>query len=224
MSGSEGGRRVRGYLPRALALIGATAFVGLIAYGLAAKATNRSVDESLSKGAAPLAPGFDDPVLARGRLPDQLARRIDPALADGELSLGELRGTPFVLNLWASWCLPCRQEAPILDAGWRHFGPRGVFFLGLNMQDLTGDARGSIDEFNLTYPDVREPSNETAQAYGATGIPETYFVTAKGRIVAHVVGVVSRQQLDHGALAAKQGRIVGTENGGARRAERSVGS
>ena len=218
---AAGGRHaVRRQLPRALGLIGVVLLVGLLAYGLLAKATNRAVDESLAEGTAPLAPGFNDPVLANGALRGGLRARVAPTLADTQLALGELYGTPFVLNFWASWCLPCRQEAPILEAGWRRFGPRGVLFLGLNMQDLTGDANQFIDEFHLTYPHVREPSNDTARAYGVTGLPETFFVTAKGRIVGHVIGAISRRQLAQGALAAKAGRLLGTEAGGARRAVR----
>lgn len=212
--------RWRQRLPRALALIAVLLFLGLIGYGLAVKATNTTVDESLAKGTAPLAPSFDDAVLDPGALPSLLHRRVGPALADGQLSLSELKGTPFVLNFWASWCDPCRQEAPVLRRGWQRSGPKGVLFVGLNMQDLTGDARKFIDEFHLTYPTIREPSDNTARAYGTTGIPETYFITARGRVVGHVIGVISPQQLRQGALAATQLRLVGTESGGARRPQR----
>jgi cytochrome c biogenesis protein CcmG, thiol:disulfide interchange protein DsbE len=213
-------RSLREHLPRLLAVIGILLLVGLLAYGLASKATNDSVDQSLANGTAPLAPSFDDPVLDLGNLPKALNGSVEPALADGQLSLNELKGTPFVLNFWASWCIPCREEAPVLREGWERYGPEGVLFLGLNMQDLTGDARKFIDQYEVTYPTIREPSNDTARAYGVTGIPETFFISAKGRIVAHVIGVVSKQQLAQGALAAKRARLIGVENGGARRPQR----
>jgi cytochrome c biogenesis protein CcmG/thiol:disulfide interchange protein DsbE len=198
----------------------AVALVALLAYGLLSKATDTRVDESLARGEAPPAPEFDLPLLTSGAPPPDLARRLRDPAADGALALSELGGIPIVLNFWASWCDPCRAEAPVLEQGWREWGPRGVLYLGLNMQDLTDDARGFVDEFDIGYPTIREPRNEIAQAYGATGLPETYFIDARGRIVAHVVGVVSRHQLDEGSRAAMEGQVVGTRSGGARRIQR----
>jgi len=207
-------------LPRLLAIVGVLLFLGLLAYGLATKGESTRVDESLASGDAPLAPSFDLPILAPGTLPPSLERDLSSAFADGQLSLAELEGTPVMLNFWASWCIPCREEAPLLQDAWGRFGPKGVLFLGLNMQDLTDDARGFLDEFAITYPSVREPSDEIARAYGTTGIPETYFISRRGRVVGHVIGVISERQLADGAIAARSGRVMGTESGGARRPQR----
>ncbi|MBN9621921.1 MAG: TlpA family protein disulfide reductase [Actinobacteria bacterium] len=219
-STAPAGRAVRRRLSRGVAIVVVLLFVALLAYGLLSKATNRSIDESLAKGTAPSAPEFEDVVLDRGKLPNGLAGAVGPALADGKLGLRELRGIPVVLNFWASWCIPCREEAPILGAGWKRYGPQGVLFLGLNMQDLTGDARAFIGSYHLTYPTIREPSNDTARNYGVTGIPETYFISARGRVVAHVIGVIDEGELDEDVAAARSGKVVGTGEGGEIRPQR----
>jgi cytochrome c biogenesis protein CcmG/thiol:disulfide interchange protein DsbE len=195
-------------------------FLGLLAYGLLSKATNKGIDEALAKGTAPSAPSFELPVLERGDPSAPLVQRLKGPLADGRLSLAELRGTPFVLNFWASWCVPCREEAPILQRGWRRFGPHGVLFLGLDMQDLTDDARNFLGDFGITYPTIRDQGNDVARSYGVTGVPETYFISAHGRVVDHVIGVVDPSELAAGASAALRGAVVGTASGGAQRPQR----
>ena len=190
-------------------------FVALLIYGLAAKGTSDAIDSALEEGRAPPAPAFTLEVLERGRLPARLQEGLGGALADGKVSISELRGTPLVLNLWASWCTPCREEAPRLREGWERFGPRGIAFLGLNIQDLRGDARAFSEEFGLTYPSVRDARRGVADDYGATGIPETFFVDARGRVVGHVIGVVSADQLAAGVRAAVSGQVAGTVTGGA---------
>jgi cytochrome c biogenesis protein CcmG, thiol:disulfide interchange protein DsbE len=192
----------------------AVAFVALLAYGLQSKGTDDRIDEALASGRAATAPSFSLEVLERGSLPPGIGRRLGPALADARLSLAELRGTPVVLNLWASWCRPCREEAGRLQQGWRAFGPRGVLFLGLDIQDVRDDGHAFIRAHGTTYPSVREPGREIANDYGATGIPETYFIDADGRVVAHVIGVVSEGQLSEGARAAASGQVAGRSTGG----------
>ncbi|MGI9020895.1 MAG: TlpA family protein disulfide reductase [Solirubrobacterales bacterium] len=191
---------------------------GLLAWGLL-RTSNDGVDANLAQGHAPLAPRFELPLLQAGRLPAKL-KTLTPALGDGHLGLGELKGRPVVVNIWASWCDPCREEAPTLERGWRRWGPRGVLFLGLDIQDVPEDAREFLREYGITYPSVREPSNSIARAYGSTGLPETYFISGRGRIVGHVLGVVSPRQLATGASAAKSGRILGAKQGGANRQQR----
>jgi cytochrome c biogenesis protein CcmG/thiol:disulfide interchange protein DsbE len=207
-------------LPGILALSAVVLVVALLAYGLTTTAAETGIDQSLSEGEAPPAPSFELPVLEAGAIPRAVGRGLQPDLADGELGLAELEGTPFVLNFWASWCDPCREEVPILEAGWRRHGRRGVLYLGLNMQDATGDARGFLEEFGISYPTIREQGNEVARSYGATGLPETYFVSARGRVVSHVIGVVTPEQLDDGVRGAKAGRVVGALSGGARKPQR----
>ena len=93
-------------------------------------------------------------------------------------------------------------------------GPKGILFLGLDIQDLSGDALRFIRKHGATYPSVREPGRDVANSYGATGIPETYFIDRRGRVVAHVIGVVSTAQLAEGARATMTGRVAGRSIGG----------
>ena len=121
--------------------------------------------------------------------------RVRPALADDRISLVELRGTPVVLNFWASWCIPCKEEAPHLAAAARAYR-RNVAFLGLDIQDFVADARRFLDRLDVPYSSVRDSSSRRYGAYGLTGVPETYYIDARGRIVAHAVGAVSREELE----------------------------
>jgi len=195
-------------------------FLGLLAYGLISKAPDTSIDESLAHQRPIPAPGFALPVLTHGDLGPRLSAEIDPALSDGQLSLTELRGTPVVLNFWASWCVPCRQEAPILERAWLGARSRGVLFLGLNMQDLTPDARAFISSYHNSYPNVRDQGDDVAHNWGVTGVPETYFITARSKVVGHVIGVVDPTDLSQGIAAASSGQVIGSVVGGEKRATR----
>jgi cytochrome c biogenesis protein CcmG/thiol:disulfide interchange protein DsbE len=197
---------------RTAGLLAAVAFVALLAYGLTSKAPNSSIDDSLSRGQAITPPGFDLARLADGRDAPAAWQR---ASADGRVTLDELRGTPLVLNFWASWCDPCRAEAKVLERGYEQSD--GVLFLGLDAQDAREDARDFIGQFGLSFPHVRDPGNETQRAWGVTGLPETYFIAADGRVVGHVIGTVDDGQLRDGVAAARAGRPQSADQGGEQR-------
>jgi cytochrome c biogenesis protein CcmG, thiol:disulfide interchange protein DsbE len=195
-------------------------FIALLAYGLSVKGPDNSIDQRLADGRTAAAPAFSLELLEGGVLPERLRPAFARAAADRQIALDELRGSPVVINFLASWCSPCRQEAPVLQAGWRRWGRRGVLFLGLDIQDVRGDARSFLHEQGITYPTIRDAGKGVATDFGATGVPETYFLSGRGRVVAHVVGVVSPRQLDVGAAAAREGRVAGKERGGAIRKAR----
>jgi cytochrome c biogenesis protein CcmG/thiol:disulfide interchange protein DsbE len=201
-------------------VIGAVLLIALLVFGVVSKAPRTDIDERLGRGESAPAPGFELPVLQRGSLGPRLDTSLRSALADGRVALHKLRGTPVVLNFWASWCVPCREEAPLLERIWRAERSRGLLFLGLNMQDITADARDFLREFDVSYLNVRDQSNDVALDYGATGLPETFFITARGEVVAHVIGVIGVDQMRDGLAAARRGRPLGSVEGGDRRPTR----
>ena len=123
--------------------------------------------------------------------PDRLIGQASPAmtidpLAGGRIDLASYRGTPLVVNFWASWCVPCRLEAPVLNqAAVQHLG--SIQFVGVDMQDSDTAARAFQDEFKSPYP-VGPASQGSYLEWGVTAPPETYFISGSGRIVARHVG------------------------------------
>ena len=95
-----------------------------------------------------------------------------------------------------------------------------VAFLGVNMQDISDDARAFASRFGISYGTARDRGDSVAHDYGVTGLPETFFINRRGRVVAHVIGVVSAGQLRDGVRAARGGRPLGVKSGGERRSTR----
>lgn len=117
-------------------------------------------------------------------------------LFDGQtFRLAEQRGRVVVVNYWASWCPPCREEARTLEAVSRAYRDRGVVFVGVNVWDAEGDARAFLREFGVTYPNGPDPTGGILIDYGVTGIPETYFIDRQGMLVRRWIGPLTDQQL-----------------------------
>lgn len=103
---------------------------------------------------------------------------------EGEtLRLVDLRGQPVVLNFWASWCGPCRAEAPLLAEAWQQEQDGEIIFIGLTHSDTQHGALSFIEEYGLHYPNGPDPGNAISRLYGVQGIPATFFIDAEGRIV-----------------------------------------
>ncbi len=117
------------------------------------------------------------------------------ALDGRSMDLASQRGKVVVINVFASWCDPCRQEAADLEQVWRMYQDRGVQFYGIAYKDAESKARAFLDEFGVSYPSTVEPGNRTARAYGLTGVPETFVVDQQGQLVRHFLGPITQAQL-----------------------------
>ncbi|MBA2460168.1 MAG: TlpA family protein disulfide reductase [Actinobacteria bacterium] len=152
------------------------------------------VTGSLAEGGRPAAPVFSLPRLA-----------VDGGDGgDGELSLASYRGQTVVLNFWASWCLPCKEETPLLQRSWQRWRGKDVVFVGVNAKDFRGDARGFMERYGVTYPNVYDGKGWTIGRYGVTAFPETYFLDAGGRVVYRIAGpVTDAAEIDDGIRRAQ---------------------
>jgi cytochrome c biogenesis protein CcmG/thiol:disulfide interchange protein DsbE len=184
-----------------LALVGVAGLLALLVWRVVDAGRGGQLVAEVRAGKDPAAPQFTLPVLwARAETWPKAARR---ALEDRQLSLRELRGHPVVINFWASWCIPCKHEAPLLAASARaHTGK--VAFLAIDVQDLSSDARKFLRRFDTPYVSVRAAGGTSGvyDDYGLTGVPETYWLDARGRIIAHYPGEISRRRLEEGIRAA----------------------
>ena len=148
--------------------------------------------KSADQGRKPRAPRFDLPVI--WPRVETWPRALRPAIGDGRLTLAELRGQLSVINFWASWCQPCKAEAPAFARAADRYSGK-VAFVGIDVQDLTSSARAFLRRYKVNYVSLRDSSNGTYNAYGLTGVPETYFIDRGGRTVAHEIGRIQEADL-----------------------------
>jgi cytochrome c biogenesis protein CcmG, thiol:disulfide interchange protein DsbE len=169
-----------------LAFLAVAAFLGLLVFGL------------LSKGAAKVAVG--DPV------PDRSLPRLP---GPGHGSIGKQRGKWVLVNLWASWCIPCRAEAPALERFYRRQRAHGATVVGINVQDNRDDALAFLREYPATYTELRSVGDERSSAFGSSGVPENFLVDPRGRIAVIQPGPVDDQILRERVVPLIEGRAGG---------------
>jgi cytochrome c biogenesis protein CcmG, thiol:disulfide interchange protein DsbE len=151
-----------------LVFLAVLAVVGLLAFGL------------LTKGETKIELGE--------QVPDRELPRLS---GPGWSSIAEHRGKWVLVNLWASWCPPCREEAPALERFYRRYRERDSTVVGINVQDNRDDALAFLGEHQATYPQLRSVGDERSAAFGSTGVPESFLVDPRGRLA-----LIWRQPVD----------------------------
>lgn len=155
------------------AILLALGFIGLLTFGL------------VNKGSSGPQPG--DP--APGNVFTSLEQ-------DSESSLDDFRGQWVLVNFWASWCEPCKEESPALEDLQSRYGGEDFTVIGIATRDVSDDSRKFIHDFKLSYPQFRDRDGSVAQAWGTTGVPESFLIDPEGIVRVKQPGAVDEAMID----------------------------
>jgi cytochrome c biogenesis protein CcmG, thiol:disulfide interchange protein DsbE len=113
------------------------------------------------------------------------------------LSLSDFKGKPVVLNFWASWCAPCKEELPLLESTWKRMQAQGkdVIFLGIDFQESKSDAANFLQTYGITYPTVLDATGSVASKYSIASLPDTIFIDRNGTVLSKVAREITAQAL-----------------------------
>ena len=178
----------------------AVAAVGGITAWVISSSSSRASSSSAASGAPPSAP---PPAITTPNAPSggTAAPGLSlTTLSGGHVSLAQLAGHPVLVNFWASWCHPCRQEFPLLAATLRRYQSRGLEIVGISYQDIPGDARVFAKQEDAHWILARDDDGTVASAYGVRAIPQVFFIRRDGTIASRVFAP-SQSDLDHSVEA-----------------------
>jgi cytochrome c biogenesis protein CcmG/thiol:disulfide interchange protein DsbE len=156
------------------------ALLALLAYGVSQKKTDNNVSEQFTPGHRQSAPSTTLPTLGTGK----------------PVSLASYKGQVVVLNFWASWCTPCRSEAPLLEKWEPQLKANRATVVGVDVLDVTSDAQSFIKKYGITYPQLRDADGSKLSGFAVTGYPETIVLDRSGKVAAHYRGPVNQQFFD----------------------------
>jgi len=157
--------------------------IGLLVYGVSTKSASRSLDTKVHEGRRPLAP--------------DAARKLPVLGGPGTGSLAAQRGKVVILNFWASWCVPCEAEAPLLERNQGKLERDRGTVLGVTYLDASPDSEAFVRRYRLSYPNLRDNDNgDFAHAYGTDQLPESFIVDRRGKIVAIARGEIEQRFVD----------------------------
>jgi len=168
-----------------IAVVAVVAVIALLGFGLT------------SKGGSAIAVGQ--------QAPDGNLQKLG---SEGSARVSDYRGHWTLLNFWASWCQPCRSEAPLLQRFWLDHRAQGTVVVGIDLDDNTDDAGKFVDEFGLTYPQLRSADgSKWRDAYGMTGFPESFLIDPQGHLAVIRRGPVDQSVLDQQFEPAIAGHV-----------------
>ncbi len=181
---------MRRYALPVLVLGAAVALLALLTFGVANQGSDTSLDSAIAHGRRPTAP---DSSLAL------------PVLGSTQKeSIASFRGKVVVLNVFASWCEPCKAEAPVLEHAQRMLAGHNATVLGVTYLDNSNDSQSFVRQQHINYPVIRDVDGNLVRSFGSTGVPETFVIDRQGHVAA-----IRRFQLDDKWLAQTLPKIVG---------------
>ena len=155
------------------------ALVALLIYGVIGAGDSTTLDDAVKRGERPAAP-----------------ERSLPLLAGGDGSIADWRGKPMIVNFWASWCDPCKAEAPLLEGAHARLKAKGGTVLGVTVSDAADASQRFMREHGISFPSLRDVDGDLAEDFQTTGVPESFVVDREGRVVSVRCGQVSREFVD----------------------------
>ncbi len=162
-----------------MVVVASLALVALLVYGVIGAGPSSTLDDAVSAG----------------KLPPVPSREL-PRLDGGTAAPADFRGKPLIVNFWASWCEPCKDEAPVLERAQARLAAKGGTILGVTVNDQSERSRRFAERYGLAFPSVRDVEDDLGGDFGRIGVPETFVVDRAGRIVALRRGPVDRAFMD----------------------------